>query len=68
MEECSSSSTFSPTCHLRTLDEMPNNRERELIEPNSSRKTGHQMREGGHPTVLTSILALERQAGELPRI
>jgi hypothetical protein len=25
---------------------MPNNRERELIEPTSSRKTGHQVREG----------------------
>jgi hypothetical protein len=25
---------------------MPNSRERELIEPTSSRKTGHQMREG----------------------
>jgi hypothetical protein len=25
---------------------MPDNRERELIEPTSSRKTGHQMREG----------------------
>ena len=30
----------------RTLDEMPNSRERELIEPNSSRKTGHQVRDG----------------------
>ena len=30
-----------------TLDEMPNSRERELIEPTSSRKTGHQMRERG---------------------
>jgi hypothetical protein len=29
-----------------TLDEMPYSRERELIEPISSRKTGHQMREG----------------------
>jgi hypothetical protein len=29
-----------------TLDEMPNNRERELIEPTSSRKTGHQVRDG----------------------
>ena len=25
---------------------MPNSRERELIEPVSSRKTGHQVREG----------------------
>jgi hypothetical protein len=25
------------------LDEMPKSRERELIEPTSSRKTGHQM-------------------------
>jgi hypothetical protein len=30
----------------RTLDEMCDRRERELIEPTSSRKTGHQMREG----------------------
>jgi hypothetical protein len=29
------------------LDEMPDSWERELIEPTSSRKTGHQMREGG---------------------
>jgi hypothetical protein len=29
-----------------TLDEMPNNREREIIEPTSSRKTEHQVREG----------------------
>ena len=29
-----------------TLDEILNSRERELIEPTSSRKTGHQMREG----------------------
>ena len=28
-----------------TLDKMPNSRERELIEPTSSRKTGHLMRE-----------------------
>jgi hypothetical protein len=28
-----------------TLDEMPNNRERELIELTFNRKTGHQMRE-----------------------
>ena len=27
------------------LDEMPNSRERELIEPTSSRKTGYQVRE-----------------------
>jgi hypothetical protein len=27
------------------LDEMPASRERELTEPTSSRKTGHQMRE-----------------------
>ena len=33
----------------RTLDEMPDSRERELIEPISSRKTGHQMRGGGIP-------------------
>jgi hypothetical protein len=37
-----------------TLDEIPNSRERELIEPTSSRKTGHQMKgEGEHPTSLT---------------
>ena len=30
-----------------TLDEMPDSRERELIEPTSSRKKGHQMRERG---------------------
>jgi hypothetical protein len=29
-----------------TLDEMPDSRARELKEPTSSRKTGHQMREG----------------------
>jgi hypothetical protein len=29
-----------------TLDEMPNSRERELIEPTSSRKTGHQVMDG----------------------
>jgi hypothetical protein len=29
-----------------TLDEKPDSRERELIEPTSSRKTGHQVREG----------------------
>jgi hypothetical protein len=29
-----------------TFDEMPDSRERELIEPTSSRKTGHQVREG----------------------
>ena len=29
-----------------TLDEMPYIGERELIEPTSSRKTGHQMRDG----------------------
>jgi hypothetical protein len=30
-----------------TLDEMPNSRERKLIEPTSNRKIGHQMRERG---------------------
>jgi hypothetical protein len=30
-----------------TLDEMLNSREKELIEPTSSRKIGHQMRERG---------------------
>jgi hypothetical protein len=29
-----------------TLHETPDNREMELIEPTSSRKTGHQMRDG----------------------
>jgi hypothetical protein len=29
-----------------TIDEMPDSRESELIEPTNSRKTGHQMREG----------------------
>jgi hypothetical protein len=29
-----------------TLDEMPNSRERELTESTSSRKTGHQVRDG----------------------
>jgi hypothetical protein len=28
-----------------SLDEMPESRERQLIEPTTSRKTGHQMRE-----------------------
>jgi hypothetical protein len=28
------------------LDEMPDGREKELLEPTSSRKTGHQMRDG----------------------
>jgi hypothetical protein len=34
-----------------TLDKMPNSGERELVEPTSSRKTGHQL-EGGccYPT------------------
>ena len=31
---------------LKYLDKMPNNKERELIEPISSRKTGHQVRDG----------------------
>jgi hypothetical protein len=30
----------------RTLDEMPYVGERELIQPTSSRNTGHQVREG----------------------
>jgi hypothetical protein len=34
-----------------TLNETPDNREIEFIEPTSSRNTGHQMREGGHPTI-----------------
>jgi hypothetical protein len=32
--------------------EMPENRERKVIEPTSSRKTGHQVRDGD-PTVTT---------------
>lgn len=32
-----------------TLNEMPDSRERKLIEPTSSRKSGHQMREEGIP-------------------
>jgi hypothetical protein len=34
-----------------TLDEPPNSRERELIEPTSSRKTGHQVRDGLPPHI-----------------
>jgi hypothetical protein len=30
----------------RDLDEMDNSRERELIEPTSSRKSGHQVKDG----------------------
>jgi hypothetical protein len=30
----------------QTLDETPDSRERELIEPTSSRKIGHQVRDG----------------------
>jgi hypothetical protein len=37
-----------------TLDEMPDSRERELSEPTSSRKTGHEVREG--PTIPLSKL------------
>jgi hypothetical protein len=29
-----------------SLEEIPYNGERELVEPNSSRKSGHQVREG----------------------
>jgi hypothetical protein len=29
-----------------TLDEMSNSKEREIIEPTSSRKTGHQVKDG----------------------
>jgi hypothetical protein len=36
-----------------TLDEIPNIREKEHIELTSTRKMGHQMREGGHPTLTT---------------
>jgi hypothetical protein len=39
----------------RTLDEMPDSGERELIEPTSSRKTGHQVKGWGcHATVKNS--------------
>jgi hypothetical protein len=39
----------------RTLDEMPYSGERELVEPTSSRKTGHQVEGWGcHPTVKNS--------------
>jgi hypothetical protein len=31
---------------VRTLDEMPYSEERELVEPTSSKKTGHQVRDG----------------------
>jgi hypothetical protein len=38
-----------------TLDEVPNSRDRELIEPTSTRKTGHQVEGWGcHPTVKNS--------------
>jgi hypothetical protein len=30
----------------RNINETPDSRERELLEPNPSRKTGHQVREG----------------------
>jgi hypothetical protein len=34
------------TWEVRALNEIPNSMEKELIEPTSSRKTGHQVREG----------------------
>jgi hypothetical protein len=34
-----------PRTQREVLDEIPNSRERELVEPTSSRKTGHQVRE-----------------------
>jgi hypothetical protein len=40
----------------RTLDEMANNKERELIEPTSSRKTEHQVRGEVAIPVMTLIL------------
>jgi hypothetical protein len=43
------------TWEVRELDKMPNNMERELIDPTSSRKIGHHMREGVLPTVITLI-------------
>jgi hypothetical protein len=50
-----------------TLDEMPESRERELVEPNSSRKTGHQVREGGLPSYSQNshpyLFLSERTAG-----
>jgi hypothetical protein len=40
-----------------TLDEMPDSRERELIESTSSRKTGHQVRDGvATVTPLTPVI------------
>ena len=41
------------TWEVKDLYDMPYNREREFADPTSSRKTGHQVREGGHPTVQT---------------
>jgi hypothetical protein len=42
-----------------TLNEMPYNRERVLVESTSSRKTGHQVEAWGcHPTVKNSDLEL----------
>jgi hypothetical protein len=35
------------------LDKMSDSRDREIIEPTSSRRTGHQTREGGHLIVTT---------------
>jgi hypothetical protein len=38
--------TDSQNSQEGTFDEMLNSRERDLIEPTSSRKTGHQVRDG----------------------
>ena len=50
-----------------TLDEMPNGRERELVESISSRKTGHQVEGWGcHPMVKNSdpeLFLSKRTAG-----
>ena len=46
-----------------TLDEMPYSREKELIDPTSSRKTGHQMRGGIPQSQLSPIILTERVTG-----
>ena len=51
-----------------TLDEMPNSREREIIEPTSSRKTGHQVKDGV-AIPQSQLLLTERITGmEMKRI
>ena len=49
-----------------TLDEIPFIGNREIVEPTFSRKTGHQMREGGHLIVKTlthNFVLARRTAG-----